>query len=201
MAAAVEGFADQENGAAVFGGLVAQELDGEAQAVEDGGAVVAEADVVDGEGPGAIVEVMLTCASWSEGADGVGRRVGVRGEVLEERGLAVEGDYGDFVSDIADDRFKHRSESRSDGGELIELTCACAADFDDDDESERLATGVLLEYELLRDAVVGKDEVFCGKGVDELSGFAADERGNQDKGGVCAEGGGLRGFSRGRGLR
>ncbi len=48
VAAAVEGFADEEDGAAVFGGLVAEKVDGEAESVEDGSAVVPEADVVDG---------------------------------------------------------------------------------------------------------------------------------------------------------
>jgi hypothetical protein len=92
MAAAVEGLADEENGAAIFGGLVAEEVDGEAEAVEDRGAVVAEAEVVDGERRGAVVEVVLTRAAGGEGADGVGGGVGVGGEVLEEGGLAVEGD-------------------------------------------------------------------------------------------------------------
>ena len=50
VAAAVEGFADEEDGAAVLGWLGAEEIDGEAEGVEDGGAVVAKAYVADGEG-------------------------------------------------------------------------------------------------------------------------------------------------------
>lgn len=49
VAAAVEGFADEKDSSAVVGWLVAEEIDSEAEGVEDGGSIVAEGDVVDGE--------------------------------------------------------------------------------------------------------------------------------------------------------
>jgi hypothetical protein len=97
------------------------------------------------------------------------------------------------VGDVADDGFKHGSEGRRDGGKFIELACAGSADFDDDDEGQGFAAGVLLKGELLRDAIIGENEIFGGKGVDEISGFAANERGDEDERGVCAKHGGLRG--------
>jgi len=47
----------------VLGGLVAEEVDGEAEGVEDGGSVVAEAEVVDSERGGAVFEVVLAGAA------------------------------------------------------------------------------------------------------------------------------------------
>jgi hypothetical protein len=92
-----------------------------------------------------------------------------------------------LVGDVADDRFEHWSEGRSDGGEFVELAGTGSADFDDNDEGEGLAACVLLEGELLWDAVVVEDEVFGGEGEDEISGFAADECGNEDQSRACAE--------------
>jgi hypothetical protein len=62
----------------------------------------------------------------------------------------------------------------SDGAEIVEFAGSGAADFDDDDEGERLATGVLLEGELLRYAVVCEDEIVGGEGEDEIAGLVAD---------------------------
>jgi hypothetical protein len=138
--------------------LVAEEVDGKAKGVEDGGSVVAEADVVDSERRSAVIKVMLARAAGREGFDSVRSCVEVWGEALEERGLAVEGDDGNFVRDVADDGFEHGSKRRSDGGEFVELT-GSDADFDDDDESEGLAIRILLEAKFLRDAVVGESEV------------------------------------------
>ena len=52
---------------------------------------------------------------------------------------------------------------------LKRLGCARAATFDVDDQGEGFAAGVLFEVELLRDAVVGEDEVFGVEGEDELA--------------------------------
>jgi len=49
MATAIECLADEENGSAILERLRAEEVEGKADAVEDGGAVVAEGDVADGE--------------------------------------------------------------------------------------------------------------------------------------------------------
>ncbi len=170
-------------------GLIAQEVDGESEAVEDGGAVVSERKVVDGEWRGAVIKVMLACAAGSEVADSGSRCVDVRGEVLKQRGLAVEGDYSNFVRDVADDGFEHWSQWRSDGAVFVELASTGAADFDDDDEGERSAASILLERELLRNAIVREREVVGGEGEDEFSGFIADQRGNKNQGGVGAESG------------
>ncbi len=200
MAPSVEGFADKEDGAAVLAWLVPEEVDGEAEGVEDGGAVVAEAEVVDGERGGAVVEVMLAGAAGGEAGDGVCGRVEVGGEVLEKCGLTVEGDDGDFVRDVADDRGEHWSQRGSDGVEFVEFAGAGPADFDDDDEGERLATGVLLESELLRDSVVGQDEIVRGECEDEIAGLIADESGRENKRRASAEQRGFRSLL-GNGLR
>jgi len=78
------------------------------------------------------------------------------------------------VGDVADDGGEHWGERRSDGAEFVEFAGAGTADFDDDDEGERLATGVLLEGELLGYAVVGQDEVVDGEREDEIAGLIAD---------------------------
>jgi hypothetical protein len=186
VAAAVEGFADEKDGAAVVGGLVAEEVDGEAKGVEDGGSVVAEADVVDGKPRSAVIEVMLPRAAGREGLDGVRCCVEVRGKALEECGLAVEGDDGNFVLDVADNGFEHGSKRRSNGGKFVELSCASATDFDDNDQSERLAIRILFEAEFLRDAVVDECEVAGVECEDEIAALVADESGNEYQGRASA---------------
>jgi hypothetical protein len=110
--------------------------------------------------------MMLAGAAGCEAGDGVSGRVEVGGEVLKECGLTVEGDDGDFVGDVADDGGEHRSEWWSDRAELVEFAGSGTAGFDDDDKGERLAAGVLLEGELLRDAVIGQDEIVRSEGED-----------------------------------
>jgi hypothetical protein len=186
VAAAVESLADEKDGSAVVRRLVAEEVDGEAKGVEDGGSVVAEADVVDGVGQGAIVDVVLTRAAGCEGFDSVRSRFEVWSEALEERGLAVEGDDGDFVRNVADNGFEHGRERRSNGGKFVELSGASATDFDDDDQSERLAIRILFEAKFLRDAVVGESEVAGVECEDEIAALVADESGNEYQGRASA---------------
>jgi hypothetical protein len=142
---------------------------------------------VEGERGGAIFKMMLAGAAGGKAGDGVGGRVEVGGEVLKERGLTVEGDDGDFVWDVADDGGEHRGERGCDGAELIEFAGTGTTDFDDYDEGEWLAAGVLLESELLRNSVVGEDEVVRGEGEDEVAGFVADKSGREDKSRASAE--------------
>jgi hypothetical protein len=166
VAASVEGLADEEDGAAILGWLIAEEVDGEADGVEDGGAVVAEAEIVDGQRGGAVFEMMLAGAARSEAGNGVRGGVEVGGEVLEECGLTVEGDDRDLVGDVAYDGGEHGGKWWSDGAEFVEFAGSGTADFNGDDKGERLATGVLLEGKLLRYAVIGQDEIVRSEGED-----------------------------------
>jgi hypothetical protein len=83
MAASIEGLADEKDGAAVLGWLVAEEVDRKAEGVEDGGAVVAEAEVVNSERGGAVFEMVLAGAARGEVGDGVCGGVEVGGEAGE----------------------------------------------------------------------------------------------------------------------
>jgi hypothetical protein len=79
VAAAIDGFTDEQDGAAELGRLCAQQVDGVVEAIEDSGSVIA----------------------GSESVHDVGD-IHSRGEVLHEARLAVEADYGNPVPDIAD---------------------------------------------------------------------------------------------------
>lgn len=124
---------------------------------------------------------MLASAVGREGFDGVRCCVEIRREALEERWLAIEGDDGNFVLDVADDGFEHGRKRRSDGGEFVELAGSCAADLDEDYEGEGFAVRVLFKAEFLWDAVVGESEVAGVESEDEIAGFVADECGNEDE--------------------
>src|ERR1700722_15721314 len=50
VAAAVDGFADEQDGAAKLGRLVAQQVDGILEAVEDGGSIIAGSEALHGAG-------------------------------------------------------------------------------------------------------------------------------------------------------
>ena len=187
MTAAVEGLADEEDGAAVARRLRPQQIDGEAEGVEDGGALISEAQVVDGAGCDAVLHVVLTGAFGGEIEDGLGDGVAAAGEVAEEGGLAVEGNDGNAVRDGADDGLDHGGES----AKLVVLATTGRADLKHDYQSEGFAVGIRLEAEGLRNTVVGEDEVVRLERKDELAGLVADEGGNKDQGGL--------GFKRGRG--
>src|SRR5581483_1809630 len=107
VAALVEGFAEQEDGAAILRRLLAQEVGGEGHGIEDGGAVVAGLDAVELGGDLA--------------------QVG--GEAVEQFGLTVEVDDGDMVRDVTDDSVEERAEIAVVG----QMADAVAADLDDND--------------------------------------------------------------------
>jgi len=65
---------------------------------------------MNGAGRCAVVQVMLPRTIGREAEDGGCRCINVRGEILLQRRLAVEGDHGNLVGDIADDGFDHRSQ-------------------------------------------------------------------------------------------
>jgi len=69
------------------------------------------------------------------------------------------------------------ASGRSDGVEFVEFAGAGTTDFDDDDQGEGFAAGVLLEGEFLRDSVVGQDEIVDGECEDEIACLVADEGG------------------------
>ena len=144
-------------------GLLAEHVDGEDDGVEDGGLLVA---VI-------------------EGVEGVGDEFEIGREAVQQGGRAVEADYGDLVLDVADQVVEQGAEVAV----LFEVRGAGTAGFDDDDESQRLVAGVLLEMQWLLDAVVGEDEVVGFEGVDELAGLGADERGDDDEAGANGDGG------------
>ena len=107
VAALVDGFGEQEDGAAVGGGLLAEHVDGEGDGVEDGGLLVAGIEVV----------------------ERAGDEFEVGGEAMQQDGRAVKADDGDFVIDVADEVGEHRAEVAV----LIEMAGAGASGFNDDD--------------------------------------------------------------------
>ena len=82
LAAMVHRFADEQNGAAIGWRLPAQQIDGESQAVEDGGAAIFRLKAV----------------------QGVSHRIQIRGKGQSQTRFAVELHYRDLVGDAADDR-------------------------------------------------------------------------------------------------
>lgn len=141
----------------------AEQGDGEDDGVEDGGAVVAAAE---------IGELLRDIVSG-------------RGEALDEARCAVKGDESDAVRDVADDGVE-------DGPELLvvlEVSGAGASGFDDDGEGERTGVGVGYEGDMLRDAVVGELEVGGGEGEDDLAGLGGDQRGDFNEVGSDGESG------------
>lgn len=159
----VDGFGEQEDGAAVGGGLLAEHVDGVGNGVEDGGLLVAGIEVVER----ARDEFEVGC------------------EAMQQDGRAVKADDGDLVIDVADEVGEHRAKVLV----LLEMAGAGASGFDDDDHGQRLVAGVLLQTEWLLDTVVGENEVFGLEGVDELAGFGAHQGGDDDETGANGDGG------------
>ena len=127
--------------------------------------------------------------------DGLIGFVAVGREVLDEDGGAVEAHDGDAVRDGTYNCVEHGLERLV----FLKLVDAGAATFEADDECERFGAGVLVEMELLRDAIVGEDEVLGFEREDELALFVADERGDEDEVGLAGEGCGGVGWRRGVG--
>jgi hypothetical protein len=144
------------------GWLAAEEVDGEADAVEDGGTVVAGLKVAEG---------------------GV-YAVKVRGEFLDEGGRAVKADDGHLVLNAAEEGIEHGGEGAID----VEVLAAFSSGLNEDDEGEGLRARVFVEIKLLLDAVVGKSERVGTEGVDHGAAFGAHERGNKDEGGAGGDG-------------
>src|SRR5579862_3795829 len=110
FAALIDGLAEQQDGAAIAGGLLAELVDGEGDGVEDGGATVA----------------------FEEIGNLAGRFIGDWSERLDQMRRAVESDDGDVVFDVADDGVHDGVE----GAVVVEMARAGAAGFDDDGESK-----------------------------------------------------------------
>jgi len=161
FAALVDGFAEEENGAAIGWRLGAELIDGEADGVEDGGSAVAFFEI--GELDGGFV--------------------GVGSERLDDMRSAVEGDDGDGVFDVADEGVHDGAESAV----IVEMTRAVAAGFDDDGESQRLGVGVVFDADVLRSAVVFEEEVFGAEAEDDVAVAAGDEDGDHDEVGADGE--------------
>ena len=166
LAAMVHGLADEQNGAAVLGRLPAQQIDGKPQAVEDGCAAISGFEIVQG-----------VCHS-----------VHVGGKRLGQAGRAVEVHDRDLMGDGADDCFDGWAEVAV----FVELASACAAGFNGDDQRQRLAARVLIDRDLHFDAVVGENEILCGKREDRLSGFGPDQGWDKNQRGARREHGSLR---------
>ena len=165
VASVVEGFAEEEDGAAVFGGLVASWSTEKARASR----------IAAPELPG----------SRRLNASSITFTSGVKG--WRSVGFAVEGYDGDLVGDVADDGFYHGAEVAVG----IELAGAGAAGLDGDDKCDRLGAGVFFERELLLYAVIREGEVVGGEGVDELAGVGSHEGRDEDQGRARGEGEGL----------
>jgi hypothetical protein len=161
FAALVDGFAEQEDCAAIVRRLGAELIDGESNGVENGGAGV-------------------TFFEIRELARGL---VGDCGEGLDDVRFAVESDDGDAVLDVADEGIHDGVE----GAVIVEMTRARAAGFDDDGERERLGVGVIFHGDCLRDAVVGEREVFGVEAEDDVAVAAGDEDGDHDEVGTDGE--------------
>jgi len=109
MAALVDGFGEQEDGAAVGGGLLAEHVHGERDGVEDGGLLVAG------------IEVVERARDEFE----IGR------EAMQQDGRTVKADDGDLVIDVADEVGEYRPEVAV----LIEMVSSGASGLNDDDHS------------------------------------------------------------------
>lgn len=163
--AVVDGLTDEENGTAVLGWLAAQEICGVDDAVEDRGMVVAGLEAVEGGGD----------------------TVEMGGELLNEGRGAVEADDGNLVSDAAEEGVEHGGEGLVD----VEVMASLAAGLYEDDKSEGLRAGILVEVEFLLHAVVGEGELVGRERVNHLSGPGANEGRDDDQ---CGSGGDGRGW-------
>lgn len=168
-AALIDGFAEQEDGAAVVrrGGL--QLGDCECESIEDRCFLIARLQVV--ELGGSLVSV------------------GCKGQ--EQMRLAVEADDGNGVIDVADEGLEN------DGEILIvgEMARSCASGFNDNGERERLRIRIGYKGEVLLGSVVSEGEVARGEGEDWVAILAFDHGGDFDEGGAyrdrCRGGRGL----------
>src|ERR1039457_857665 len=179
MAATIEGLADHQNGTAVSLGLLTQQLNRESKRIEYRGSVISKAYVMDGQRRSTILHVMLPRATGREGPDRGRRLIDVRSKILQQRGVAVESNHCNFVRNVPDNGFEHGSQRRSDGAVLVELTRTCPAHFDDNHQRQRLCVSVLVEGELLLNAVIGDAEVICLEGEDEFSAGSSNQGRNQ----------------------
>ena len=112
-----------------------------------------------------------------------GDGVEIRREVFQQTRLAIEADQRDAMRDVADQRFDRRAQIAI----VVEMARARASDLHRNDQGQRLAVGILLERELLRDIVVGQQEVVGGQGVDRFPGLGPHQRRNEHQGGTGME--------------
>ncbi len=158
MAAVVDRLAQQQDGAAVGGRFLAQQVDGEGERIENRVAGIARVEVV----------------------ERVRNEVGIRRKAVEQGGRAVETDDGDLVGNVSD----HGIEKRTQIAILLEPRRSVPAGLDDNNQSERLTVGVLLQGKFLRDAIVGEAEVAGLQREDHLPGLCLDQRGHQHQRGL-----------------
>jgi hypothetical protein len=147
-------------------GLIAKQPDGETQGIEDGSSIVCGAQIVKGTGRFTVLHMMLPGTARSKTDDCLCGRLDVRGELLDESRMTVECNDSNPVRHVANHVFEHGGQR----GELviIEFASTCAAYFQYDHQRERLAARVLVQRELLRNAVIGEREVSGSEVKDQL---------------------------------
>ncbi len=153
LAAIVDRLAEKQHSTAIGRRLLAQKMDAEVKRVQNGGAGIA------------LVKV----------GKGVDRRIGIRGEVLFETGLAIEGDHCDAMGHIADDRIQHCIQIAV----VAQVRCTVAAGLHDHGQRQRLCIGILLQSQRLGNAVIGEDEIVGGQREYQLAALGLHQRGHE----------------------
>ena len=159
----IVGLGDEQDGATIRGRLLAQQVHGESESIDDGRAFISGVEVAKRDSGG----------------------IGVGGEVQKQPGRTVEADHGDLMRDVADQVPDQRAEMAV----AVEFAHASAAGFNRDHKRQRLIAGVLIQRELLLDAVIGDAEVIGLQREDELSIGASHQCRNNNQIGLRAQGG------------
>src|SRR6202044_3530193 len=110
--------------------------------------------VVNRQWRSAVIQMVLPSATGLQTRNGICCRVDVRGEVLQQRGLAVKGNHRDPVGNVPYNRFEHRSQTRNKRAVFVKLTCSRSTNFNNNNKSKRLAPGLLPDSKFLWDTVV-----------------------------------------------
>ncbi len=168
LAAVIECLAEEKEHSPVGHGLLAQEIDREAEGVEDGGAVVSAAEAGDGADCGALVG----------------------GEILGDAGRAVEANHSDAIGHVSDEGVEDFGEAAV----VVEMRCAGVAVLQEENDGDGLGIVVGLHAEFLRSSVVGEDEVVGGEFKDDFAALGGDERGDEDEVGADGDCGGAGGW-------
>src|SRR6202034_1784183 len=161
--AVVARFADEEQHAAMVGGLLLEQINGVADGIENGRTAVATRHLAQIAGDG----------------------VGVVTEGLDPGGFGIEGDERDIAAAIAGEEIEERTEL----ADFVELERCVAAAFDADHERDRRRIEIVVDVEFLFNAIVENGKI-CGlEAVDYFAVRFFDQRRYDHDAGTDVEGG------------